>query len=603
MRIRLRTLSFRQVASALSCALLLLSCSYSYKENYNFSKENTVLLDRAGHSSYVALLGDDRIKVILDGSNASEKKSLQDLLDHLNSFQGQVNGAAYAILIEGVLGNGDITQSNIQKNLATVVTMLESMLKHDNPTAVAGLMKDGDEANAVRAALSAYAQDRSSQNISAMIGKLYDATIKQYPNLLTSTPMASAIIFAASSQATEGSDNIESTIANLAHVGGSTVGDSATEAQKSGVQLIALLIEQMTETISAMKDGNIKTEDQQDLLLATARSIHAAGSGVTQMAMVTSSRLERNMLVAGGSKDKLIEALNKLNSALERRQAIATRARSVAASQSDKTLSNKIFGEIAYLNQLFSFVSIEREIAPLDTTTTVLVKDIADAVGDDLVNKLHTSNSTLAQGVRANDNPKDPDNSGNQQDPGNQPDPGPSYKRIYVTQGTFDGDLMSAATTAGGTVANGIQAADYLCMHDSNYPSSGTFKALIIDAVNRVACTTVNCSGGVSEHVDWVLAADTEYGRSAENLTIGTTNAHGIFDFSTDLENSIGSSGAAWTGMMGNWTSRGYNCGGWNGSGTEGDHNQMDSTSSGSVGFTWDFCLNSAAYPLICVEQ
>src|SRR6185369_3589397 len=60
---------------------------------------------------------------------------------------------------------------------------------------------------------------------------------------------------------------------------------------------------------------------------------------------------------------------------------------------------------------------------------------------------------------------------------------------------------------------NGVNSADTKCGAEAVTMSlSGTYKALIVDGTNRIACTSANCSGtGNAEHVDWVLRANTAY--------------------------------------------------------------------------------------------
>lgn len=127
-------------------------------------------------------------------------------------------------------------------------------------------------------------------------------------------------------------------------------------------------------------------------------------------------------------------------------------------------------------------------------------------------------------------------------------------KKIFVTSDTTRGDI------------DGIAGADDFCESDANYPGTGTYKALIVDPEgDRVACTTANCDGGLGEHVNWVLAANTEYRRMDGVTVIGTTNSSGLFPF--PLENEIGvGSKFVWTGLKDSpaWVADGDNsCSGW----------------------------------------
>ncbi|MNK99727.1 hypothetical protein D3C87_1201380 [compost metagenome] len=134
----------------------------------------------------------------------------------------------------------------------------------------------------------------------------------------------------------------------------------------------------------------------------------------------------------------------------------------------------------------------------------------------------------------------------------------PAYKKIFVTDVTFLGDFKTL-----GAGATGIAGADNLCMQNTNHPGSGTYKAMLADGVVRIACTTADCSGGVSEHTNWVLAPNTEYRRLDETTVIGTTTASGIFAFPLDntvVDGSTPEANGIWTGLDLDWTSHATNC-------------------------------------------
>lgn len=176
-----------------------------------------------------------------------------------------------------------------------------------------------------------------------------------------------------------------------------------------------------------------------------------------------------------------------------------------------------------------------------------------------------------------------------------------SSPRIFKTAVQFNGDLKT-----NGSGSTGIAGADALCMADSNYPGNGTYKALMMDGVNRVACTTSNCGGGVSEHTDWVLAASTTYLRSDDTTTIGTTTSAGIFSF--PLTNAFSStSNSIWTGLHANWTLATHHCDGtaapWTSSLSSvlGKVGVSDSTASNAITDNNDQC--NLLCNLYCVEQ
>lgn len=167
-------------------------------------------------------------------------------------------------------------------------------------------------------------------------------------------------------------------------------------------------------------------------------------------------------------------------------------------------------------------------------------------------------------------------------------------KTIFITAAPHNGDFD--------TGSGGAAGADAFCMADANYPGTGTYKAMIVvGSLSRTACSTANCSGGSSEHIDWVLSPNTMYYRDNETTEIGETNSAGIFTF--PLTNAFASTfETTWTGMLGDWTAD-TTCTGWS-DGTGGDigtYGDTNDTSSNQISFTQDVC--STTLKIICVEQ
>lgn len=169
-------------------------------------------------------------------------------------------------------------------------------------------------------------------------------------------------------------------------------------------------------------------------------------------------------------------------------------------------------------------------------------------------------------------------------------------KVIWVTNSTTDGSIGSG----------GVAGADTMCSNtsDANHPNNGgSYKALIVDGANRIACTTDDCGGGASEHTDWVLAASTPYVRSNGSTAIGTTNSIGLF--ASALTNSISTTeGFTWTGLFATWTSASDDCTNWTngGLGGSGERGDQDATLIAEVISTVvDLCSNT--YRIYCVEQ
>jgi hypothetical protein len=170
--------------------------------------------------------------------------------------------------------------------------------------------------------------------------------------------------------------------------------------------------------------------------------------------------------------------------------------------------------------------------------------------------------------------------------------------RTFLTATTYTGSLI-------GTSSQGSLGADAKCEVDSNKPSDGSFyKAMVVDTVNRIACSTTADCTSQTENRDWVLKANTAYAR-VNGTPIFTTNTAGIFVFGT-LTNSFGT-GIFWSGLStsSSWrTSTGGNhCAQWSSNsnalvGNYGDASATNSTSIANVAFNCDTFRS-----LLCVEQ
>lgn len=169
-------------------------------------------------------------------------------------------------------------------------------------------------------------------------------------------------------------------------------------------------------------------------------------------------------------------------------------------------------------------------------------------------------------------------------------------RRIFLTDSTFLASILGAPG------ATSMDRADHYCNNDTNTPGDGSYKALITDGANRIACTSANCSTGI-EGTDWVLLTETTYCRTDGTTVIGTTNNNAVFDF--DLENSlVDSVGQYFSGFNPDWTSSSSNCAGWTstsgmaGNAGFGDLSLKDSQAISSGDF---FCGSFGR--LVCVEQ
>ncbi|MBW7858878.1 MAG: MFS transporter [Leptonema sp. (in: Bacteria)] len=98
---------------------------------------------------------------------------------------------------------------------------------------------------------------------------------------------------------------------------------------------------------------------------------------------------------------------------------------------------------------------------------------------------------------------------------------------------------------------------------------------------------------------------NTEFFALIDGTVIATTNADGIFDFSTALVSSISdTSNIAWTGMSNDWVVDSFNCNKWMDGSiiASGRNGQSNSTSNIAISYTVMNC-NSTLVHLYCVEQ
>lgn len=186
----------------------------------------------------------------------------------------------------------------------------------------------------------------------------------------------------------------------------------------------------------------------------------------------------------------------------------------------------------------------------------------------------------------------------------------PVKKYVFVSNSTHNGQFNAVA-------ANAITSADAFCAteKDSNFsaiPGTGTeYKAMLASGTIRRACSTANCSGGSSEHINWVFAVNTEYYKVASGtdvLVFKTSASAGILNFgSSSLSNAYSSTAATiWTGLATDWTEASLtNCNAWVSSSglqsaMQGLANATNNTTldAGTFGDTCD-----KLYKVLCVRQ
>ncbi len=166
------------------------------------------------------------------------------------------------------------------------------------------------------------------------------------------------------------------------------------------------------------------------------------------------------------------------------------------------------------------------------------------------------------------------------------------------------GACMMFRTSGNATTNAGISGLDANCASDAAKPSGGgTYKAMVADGTNRIACTTANCGGGTGEHTDWVLKPNKEYRRSDGTTVIGTTTANGVFSFplTAEVETVTVGTNSTWTGLNTNWTSSTNDCSNWGSTATTGTTGLHDQTNTNLLSIGTSGCANNAK--VICVEQ
>ncbi|MBF0443641.1 MAG: DUF1554 domain-containing protein, partial [Oligoflexales bacterium] len=176
---------------------------------------------------------------------------------------------------------------------------------------------------------------------------------------------------------------------------------------------------------------------------------------------------------------------------------------------------------------------------------------------------------------------------------------------VFVTNSGWPGNM--------GGDGGGVTKADSNCndINDPNRPpgASLTYKALIVDGTNRVACTSANCTtGGASENVNWVLKASTYYKNwvSSSSTVIGQTTSAGLFSFSISAKINTGFN-PCWTGLNADFTIKNdgsSRCTSWtdNSAGPEGGSGQTNAQTSSLIDSGGTTPCNSSS-KLICVEQ
>lgn len=169
--------------------------------------------------------------------------------------------------------------------------------------------------------------------------------------------------------------------------------------------------------------------------------------------------------------------------------------------------------------------------------------------------------------------------------------------RMFVSAASYNANLQ------------GISGADVKCSIDPNKPADGIYKALLVDDVNRRACTSANCSvGGITEQIDWVVAPNISYYSLNTSALIFTSDLNGVFtgSFATTMSAPTG----IWTGIKNNpswdWqTDTSHTCTSWsdNVSANCGTYGVTSWQDSRAIAITSAYGNGGTLNNILCIEQ
>ncbi|MBK8398092.1 MAG: DUF1554 domain-containing protein [Leptospiraceae bacterium] len=151
----------------------------------------------------------------------------------------------------------------------------------------------------------------------------------------------------------------------------------------------------------------------------------------------------------------------------------------------------------------------------------------------------------------------------------------------------------------------GIAGADSICQ--TNKPADVLVAKAFIVSSTRRACSTPNCSGGISENLNWVLLPNTTYIQPSGTIVMGTTNASGILIL--PLSTAIPGNWPYWTGLKQDWTNSVNLCSDWTTTSGNGNRGGVSSSNVDARFIHVDgptdtgVACNFAGTNMLCVEQ
>lgn len=193
------------------------------------------------------------------------------------------------------------------------------------------------------------------------------------------------------------------------------------------------------------------------------------------------------------------------------------------------------------------------------------------------------------------------------------PDPSLNYKYIFITTSTHNGNFDADSTLAINGAANGdlnaISEMDQFCRTEktnnfSTLPGDAIeYKALVVNANNRRACSTANCNGGSSEHLDWVLKTGTDYYSASKVKIFTTLTSAGIVNTIDQVLDSAGNE--YWTGLTSDFReeSASLRCLNWSNATSIQNGKRGISNSTSLAFFSNSNALCNSSQKLLCVRQ
>lgn len=185
---------------------------------------------------------------------------------------------------------------------------------------------------------------------------------------------------------------------------------------------------------------------------------------------------------------------------------------------------------------------------------------------------------------------------------GGGPTPSSGLK-IFVTTGVHVADFFGDPSLSG---QSAVERADDFCQTDAGKPTTGTYKALLVDGTTRDALIPL----------DWVLKPDTTYFQTDNDVQIATTTSAAIFPWALEhfIHDSFGISdpeipasiSLVWTGFSDgmSFAASTQTCSGWtNGQNTDNAPQGVCYGTNGDEWYTNGLHVCSLEARIYCAEQ